>query len=120
MERGDVDMVAHLATSFTLMGLLASMDPLVDGECRSLNKLLPTTWVVANMWSDTAVNTLCYTTLERFPINKRVLLTMAGEVTSPGEPLATGTAWVGLRSGWRSLRLVCGMHRWSHVGRDAW
>ena len=48
----------YLSTSFTHMRFLASVDALMDGQSRTLNKLLATVRVLAHVRSNTAVDTL--------------------------------------------------------------
>lgn len=47
----------YLATTFTHVWLLTRVNTLMHRKSRSLNKLLPTTLEIANMWPNTTVDT---------------------------------------------------------------
>lgn len=53
------DSYTNLATSLTHVRLLSGMHTRVYGQGGALNELLATSWVVANVWANTAVDTLC-------------------------------------------------------------
>jgi hypothetical protein len=46
----------YLATSFTHMRLLTSVNTLMYSQGRTLNELLAASWVITDMGSDTTVN----------------------------------------------------------------
>lgn len=69
-----------LATTLAHMRLLASVNSRMNGKRRSLDELLPTTRMIANMRTNTTVNAF-----------------MASEVATSGKPLAAGGAGKGLR-----------------------
>lgn len=50
---------SYLAASLTHVGLLASVNTLMNGQGRTLNELLAAVWVIANMRADAAVDTFC-------------------------------------------------------------
>lgn len=50
----------NLGASLAVVGLLAGMNTLMHGQGRSLDELLATFGPVTDVWSDTAVNTLCF------------------------------------------------------------
>lgn len=55
---GPVSCQTNLATSFALVGLLAGVHPLVDCECRPLNKLFAAAGIVADVRSNTTMDAL--------------------------------------------------------------
>jgi hypothetical protein len=97
---------SYLSTSLALVRFLASVHPLVHRESRSLDELLPTVWVVADMWSDTTVDSL-----------------MSSKVTASGKGLPARAARIRF---WRLCWIVRGSvddtvrEHWWHARKTHW
>lgn len=59
MTRERAAVTEGLSATLALVGFLAGMHTLVDGQGRSLDELFPTSRVIANVGTDSAVNALC-------------------------------------------------------------
>lgn len=111
------------------MRLLASVHSLVNSESRSLDESLVAFGVVANVRSDSGVNTFCEDAIVRKPASYVFIailarLTMTRQVASSGETFAAGTTGVCFDRCCGSLLLlgllrhVMHSHAWytSHTG----
>lgn len=82
-------MFRYLSTSLAHVGLLASVHARVDCQRRALDELLAATCVIAHVWPNTTVDTLCHCILA--PVFSRDETqdrrTMTRQVTSPREAL---------------------------------
>lgn len=81
-QRGPIVCVSYLAAAFAKVRLLTSVHSLVNREGRPLDKLLPAFREVANMRTDTAMDSL-----------------VPSQITASSERLAAGTARIGLCGG---------------------
>lgn len=86
------------------MGLLASVDTLVNRQGGALDELLAAVGVVAHVRADTAVDTFCMVSVHCFLMLRPKLLTMTCEVTASREAFTTGRA----REGLWGTRVRCG------------
>lgn len=59
-NRTQVPNPTYLGTDFAMMGLLSCVDAFVNCEGRSLNKLLATFRIIANMWSQAGMDSFCH------------------------------------------------------------
>lgn len=101
MTRERAAVTEGLSATLALVGFLAGMHTLVDGQGRSLDELFPTSRVIANVGTDSAVDAL-----------------MARKIAPPGKALPTRLAGVRLwgrllRSGSR-FGLEPGVHDRNH------
>lgn len=114
---------SYLSTVFAHVRLLSSVNTLMHSQGRPLDELLSTARVVANVWSNSCMYSLCLMLGHGF-IGKVTIkkLTMACEIATSCETLSTSATRVGFgRRLGSSLRRLCKLsHGMRHIGSHCW